>query len=130
MQTTSSDSSAQTIDPNVIGDEGSTLRQKLGSVRRRIKQIDLREKIIEYPFAAVGIGLAAGALVAIIRPKPQPGRVTSALVTVAGALAFRLIREAAVAQLGGFARDYLKNNFAGHDDEAVSGSDPKYAPPF
>lgn len=129
METIPGSETTQTIDPNFIGEEGSSLKQKLGSVRRRIKQIDLREKIIEYPFAAVGIGLAAGALVGLVRPKPQPGRVTSALVTVAGAIAFRLIREAAVAQLGGFARDYLKDQF-GHREEPVAGTEAKFAPPF
>lgn len=131
METIPGNETTQTIDPNFIEEEeGSSLKQKLGSVRRRIKQIDLREKIIEYPFAAVGIGLAAGALVGLVRPKPQPGRITSALVTVAGAIAFRLIREAAVAQLGGFAKDYLKDQFGHREEEPSAGTDAKFAPPF
>jgi len=127
METIPGNETTQTFGPDFIGEEEASLRQKLGSVRRRIKQIDVREKIIEYPFAAVGIGLAAGALVGLVRPKPQPGRVTSALVTVAGAIVFRLIRDAAIAQIGAFAKDKL-HELGQHEQPAAS--EAKIAPPF
>ncbi|HSD87967.1 MAG TPA: hypothetical protein VLB44_10655 [Kofleriaceae bacterium] len=133
METIPGNETTQTIDPDILGEEGSSLRQKLGSVRRHIKQIDLREKIIDYPFAAVGIGLAAGALVGLVRPKPRPGRVTSALVTVAGAIVFRLIRDAAIAQIGAFAKDQLREQFGRHEEEpdaSTAGTGARFAPPF
>jgi hypothetical protein len=130
METIPGSETTQTIDPDILEEEGSSLKQKLGSVRRHIKQIDLRQKIIEYPFAAVGIGLAAGALVGLVRPKPQPGRVTNALVTIAGAIVFRLIRDAAVAQLGAFAKDTLREQFGRRDEEPIAGSEASFAPPF
>ena len=61
------------IDPAV-----STVKQKLGDARRYVKQIDLREKVVSNPLPAIGIGLAAGALVGLIRPMPHRNRVSGA----------------------------------------------------
>jgi len=119
MEVTTNESRAS-IDPNVLEGAQSKIKQKLGQVGRRIKKIDLREKVVAYPFAAVGIGLAAGALVGLVRPKPQPGRVTSALMTVAAAIAFRLMREAAVKSLGAYAKDFLSEQLGGKKDDADS----------
>ncbi len=89
--------------------EPSAFKQKFGEVRRRIKSIDLRSAVVDHPFPAIGIGFAVGALVGLLRPMPQRGRVSSARVGVGTALAFRLIRETAITQLGAYARDFLAN---------------------
>ena len=101
--------------------EPSAFKQKLGEVRRRIKGIDLRTAVIEHPLPAVGIGFAVGALVGLLRPMPQRGRVSSALVALGTTLAFRLIRETAITQLGAYARDMIANkdrNAEGAGDQA------------
>lgn len=87
----------------------SKIKQTFFAARRKIKQIDLRQTAVDYPFAAVGIGLAAGALVGLLRPKPQPGRITSAFFSAAGILAYRLIRDTAVVELGKYASNLLSN---------------------
>jgi hypothetical protein len=91
-------------------EETSTIKRTFFAARRRIKAIDLRQSVGDNPFAAVGIGLAAGALVGLLRPKPQPGRITSALVSAAGLLAYRLIRDTAVVELGRYASQLLAND--------------------
>lgn len=83
------------------------VQQRLGQFGRSLKKVDLRKQIVAYPFAAVGIAAAAGAIVGLARPKPQPGRVTGALISALGLIGFRLIREAAVRELGEYAKNYI-----------------------
>jgi len=112
MEVSTNNPSVSTIDPNVVDESESKIKQKLGAARRRIKQIDLRQTVIDNPFTAVGIGLAAGALVGLVRAKPERGRVTSALISVAGMLAYRFLKDTAVAEIGHYARGFIAENFA------------------
>ena len=114
--------------------EQSAVKQKLGQIGRSLKKVDLRKQIVEYPFAAIGIAAAAGAIVGLVRPKPQPGRISSLLFTTLGAIGFRLVREAAVKELGQYAKNYLLNRrddnvgssaFAG---QQVEGGNVRYTP--
>ena len=90
-------------------DGTSKIKRGFVAARRKIKEIDLRQSVVDNPFAAVGIGLAAGALVGLLRPKPQAGRISSALFSAAGLLAYRLIRDTAVVELGRYASQLLSN---------------------
>jgi hypothetical protein len=85
------------------------VQERLGQFGRSLKKIDLRKQIVDYPFAAVGIAAAAGALIGLVRPKPQPGRITGALISTLGVIGFRLVREAAVRELGQYAKNYVLN---------------------
>jgi hypothetical protein len=114
--------------------EQSAVRQRLGQIGRAMKKVDVRKQIVAHPFAAVGIAAAAGAIVGFVRPKPQPGRVSSLLITTLGAITFRLVREAAVRELGQYAKNYLLNrneqnepaSFAG--TQGVEGGKVRYTP--
>lgn len=111
------------IDPAV-----STVKQKLGDARRYVKQIDLREKVVSNPLPAIGIGLAAGALVGLIRPMPHRNRVSGALMGLVTGLAFRAARSYAMAHLATYAKDFIKN--AGAEQPAVDTGTTAYKPPF
>jgi hypothetical protein len=89
------------------------IQQRLGQAGRSLKKIDLRKQIVDYPFAAVGIAAAAGAIIGLVRPKPQPGRITGALISTLGIVGFRLVREAAVRELGQYAKNYILNRDTG-----------------
>lgn len=89
------------------GGEPSRFKQRLGDFGRRMKRIDLRSTIIEHPFAAVGIAAGAGAIVGLIRPMPKRGRISGALVAALSTIGFRLVREAAMQQLGQYAKQAL-----------------------
>jgi hypothetical protein len=106
--------------------EPSAIKQKLGQVGRSLKKLDLRKQIVDYPFAAVGIAAAAGVIVGLVRPKPEPGRFSSLLLTTLGAIGFRLVREAAVKELGTYARNYIANR-RDNDERAEQGS-VRYTP--
>jgi hypothetical protein len=133
MQTSINDNN-DTIDPNVLDDQSglkARARQKLGDARRAIKQIDLREKVVSNPLPALGIGLAAGALVGLIRPMPHRNRVSGALMGLVTGLAFRAARSYAMSQLAVYAKDFIKN--AGAENTSGSnleGSKAAYTPPF
>jgi hypothetical protein len=114
--------------------EQSAVKQKLGQIGRSLKKVDLRKQIVEYPFAAIGIAAAAGAIVGLVRPKPQPGRVSSLLFTTLGAIGFRLVREAAVKELGQYAKNYLLNRrdegaqASAFGGQQVEGGNVRYTP--
>lgn len=108
------------MDKNVdteIQDRSAALKdrvqERLGQVGRSLKKVDLRKQIVAYPFAAVGIAAAAGAIVALVRPRPQPGRISGALISTLGLIGFRLVREAAVRELGQYAKNYVMNRTDG-----------------
>lgn len=103
--------------------EPSAFKQRLGEVRRRIKNIDLRGAVIDHPFPAVGIGFAAGALLGLIRPMPKRSRISNALFAAGTALAFRFIREAAFKELGAYARDLISNKNRDVDAERAGGEE-------
>lgn len=114
------------------GGDQSAIKQKLGRIGRQLKKVDLRKQIVDYPFAAVGIAAAAGAIVGFVRPKPEPGRLSSLLFTTLGAIGFRLVREAAVKELGTYARNYISNRRTerseSFDSQPVEGGNVRYTP--
>jgi hypothetical protein len=109
------------------------VQQRLGQVGRSLKKVDLRKQIVEFPFAAIGIAAAAGALVGLVRPKAQPGRITGALISTLGVIGFRLVREAAVKELGAYAKNYVLNRNNGQSSNvgaqsAEGGGGVRYSP--
>jgi len=88
----------------------SKIKQTFFAARRKLKAIDVRQSIVDNPFAAVGIGIAVGALVGLLRPKPQPGRISGAVVSAAGLLVYRLIRDTAMVELGRIASQLVTNS--------------------
>jgi len=114
-------------------EEESAIKQRIGQVGRALKKVDLRKQIVDFPFAAVGIAAAAGAIVGIVKPKPEPGRFSSLLFTTLGAIGFRLVREAAVKELGTYARNYIANRRSDNDDASFApdkneGGSVRYTP--
>ena len=125
MHTSINEIKEEKIDPAISG-----IKQKLGDARRRIKQVDLREKIVRNPLPAVGIGFAVGALVGLIRPMPHRGRVSGALMGLVTGLAFRAARSYAMANLATYAKDFIKNAGAENAGSNLEGSKAAYTPPF
>ena len=70
----------------------------------RAEQIDLRGRIATHPLATIGIALAAGAVIGLVRQVPERSRVRTALRAAAGAIVVRVMREVAAYQLGDMAR--------------------------
>jgi len=105
---------------------------RFGQIGRSLKKIELRKPIVENPFIAVGIAAAAGAIVGLARPRPQPGRLTGALISAAGLIGFRLIREAAVRELGEYAKNYILDRNAQRPDMSSqtegTGGGVRYSP--
>lgn len=83
----------------------SGLKRRLGKIGRRIKRVDVRSRIVDHPFTAVGIAAGVGAIVGLARPMPQRGRVSAALIALATTIGFRLVREAVVMQLAELAKE-------------------------
>jgi hypothetical protein len=126
MEVTTNTPSESAIDPSVIEESASKIKQKFGAARRRIKQIDLRQIVVDNPFAAVGIGLAAGAAVGLIRPMPKRGPVDKLLTGLITGMVYRAIKQAAFAQLGTYAREYIAN----HTESKSSARDVNVSAPF
>lgn len=120
------------LDVNQDAGAKAAIKQKLGQVGRQLKKVDVRQNIVDYPFAAIGIAAAAGAIVGLVRPKPQHGRISSLLFATLGTIGYRLVREAAVAQLGAYAKNYLLNkDQAGQSSfgsQNVEGGSVRYSP--
>ena len=110
MEVTTNKQGESAVDPSVIEEGASKIKQTFGAARRRIKQIDLRQIVVDNPFAAVGIGLAAGAAVGLIRPMPKRGPVDKLLTGLITGMVYRAIKQAAFAQLGTYAREYIANH--------------------
>ena len=83
------------------------VKEKLGQVGRKLKRIEVRESIVDHPFAAIGIGAAVGAIVGLIRPMPYRSRTSTMLSAAMTAIAMKLVREAAYRKLGTMAKDWL-----------------------
>lgn len=115
-----------------LGAKTSAVKERLGKVGRSLKKVDLRETIATHPFAAVGIAAAAGAIIGLVRPAPQRGRVTSALIATLGAIGFRLVRDTAMRELGTYAKNYMLNRRDNMQSEAgaqtVEGGGIRYTP--
>jgi hypothetical protein len=122
------DPTSSTIDPSVIEEGASKIKQKLGAARRRVKQIDLRQLVIDNPFPAVGIGLALGVAAGLARPMPKQSRVAGVLGTIATAFIMRTVREMAMTQFGQYARSYFAERFKSDDEQRAR--DVNVSPPF
>jgi hypothetical protein len=96
-----------------IEDEATGLKQRLGQLGRRIKRVDLRSRIVDHPFPAIGIALGVGALIGLARPMPKRGRVSGAAIALLSTIGFRLVREAAMVQLGQYAKGLLSKDQQG-----------------
>ncbi|MBV8760455.1 MAG: hypothetical protein JO257_24400 [Deltaproteobacteria bacterium] len=83
------------------------VKDKLGQVGRTLKRIEVRESIVDHPFAAIGIAAGVGAIIGLARPMPNHSRVGGLLMAGISALGMRLIRQAAMEHLGLMARDWL-----------------------
>ncbi len=110
---------------------GSAVKQKLGQAGRALKKVDLRQTIIDNPVTAMGIAIGVGALIALVRPAPEPrGRIGSLFMTSLGMLGIRLVREAAIKELGMLAKGILSNDdsstFASAQDN--EGGNVRYTP--
>lgn len=109
----------------------AAVKHRLGQVGRTLKKVDLRKQIIEFPFAAVGIAAAAGAIVGLVRPTPERGRISGALISTLGVIGFRLIRETAMRELGTYAKNYVLNRKDQNADlggQGVEGGSVRYTP--
>lgn len=99
-------------------------KQKLGQLGRKLKRIEVRETIVDHPFAAIGIAAGVGAIIGLARPMPEKGRISALVMAGISAIGMRLIREAAMRQLGTMAKDWI----TGQSRE--QGSDPQYSPAY
>lgn len=89
------------------------IKRKLGDFGRRIKRIDLRTRITDHPFAALGIAAGIGAIVGLARPMPKRGPVAGLMMGIASTIGFRMLREAALIQLGQYAKGLLSKDEPG-----------------
>jgi len=96
-----------------VEEKASNVKQKLGSLGRRIKRIDLRSQIVDHPFAAIGIAAGVGALIGLARPMPKRGPISGAMMALLSTVGFRLVREAAMVQLGQYAKGLLSKDESG-----------------
>jgi hypothetical protein len=124
MQVTTNPPSTAPIEPTPVAESASKIKQTFTAARRRIKQIDLRQTVVDNPFAAIGIGFAVGAAVGLIRPMPKRSRIDAALTGLLTGFIFRTVKDLAIAQLGVYARDYLKQR----DEQPTR--DAAITPPF
>jgi hypothetical protein len=95
----------------------SELKQRLGHLRSQIKRIDLREAIVTHPFTALGIGVAAGALIGFVRPMPRRGRISKAMFAMATAFGIRMLRDMAFQQLRGYVKQAMRAEGGGDEVE-------------
>jgi DUF883 C-terminal glycine zipper region len=97
-------------------------KQKLGQLGRKLKRIEVRETIVDHPFAAIGIAAGVGAIIGLARPMPEKSRIGALVMAGISAIGMRLIREAAMRQLGTMAKDWV----TGQSREPVV--EPEYSP--
>jgi len=97
-------------------------KQKLGQLGRKLKKIEVRESIVDHPFAAIGIAAGIGAIIGLARPMPERSRIGALVMAGISALGMRFIREAAMQHLGGMAKDWLTGQQSTHAAE------PEYSP--
>jgi hypothetical protein len=95
-------------------------KQKLGQLGRKLKKIEVRESIVDHPFAAIGIAAGLGAIIGHARPMPERSRIGALVMAGISALGMRFIREAAMQHLGGMAKDWLTGQ--------QSAAEPEYTP--
>jgi hypothetical protein len=100
-------------------------KQKLGQLGRKLKRIEVRESIVDHPFAAIGIAAGIGAIIGLARPMPERSRVGGLVMAGLSAIGMRVIKEAAMRHLGGMAKDWLTGQQTG-----ASGEAPAYSPAY
>ena len=93
----------------------SAVKDKLGQVGRKLKRIEVRESIVDHPFAAIGIAAGIGAILGLARPMRERSRVGGLVMAGLSALGMRMIRQAAMEHLGGMAKDWLAGQKSGGD---------------
>jgi hypothetical protein len=109
-----------------------SLTHRFEELHRRFNEakhkLSVTDQIAAHPWPAVGIALAVGALLGfssggkkptIVEQKSVGGRITEALVGIAGTIALKMIREMAVKQFGGAAKKWWEDNEARTDDAGV-----------
>ena len=95
-------------------------------------RLDVPEHIRRHPWPAIGIAFALGALAGrggrrfVLAAAGEPSRGRPALALI-GKLAFRVLRELALAQVGLAARRWLDQR-GGMDDGSFDDTGPFYAP--
>ena len=98
-------------------------KQKLGQLGRKLKKIEVRESIVDHPFAAIGIAAGIGAIIGLARPMPERSKIGALVMAGISALGMRVIREAAMRHIGGMAKDWITGQ------QSVHGGEPQYSPP-
>lgn len=88
-------------------DRTSGFKHALARFGRTLKSIDVRQTIVDHPFAAIGVAAAAGALLGGARPMPERGRISSAVISTLGLIAFKLVRDTAIRELGMAAKNIV-----------------------
>lgn len=95
-----------------VEEKMSGVKHRLGALGRRIKRVDLRSRIVDHPFMAVGIAAGVGALVGLARPMPKRGPISGAMMALVSTIGFRLAREAAMVRLGQYAKGLINKEGA------------------
>ncbi|HSN27548.1 MAG TPA: hypothetical protein VLT45_14745 [Kofleriaceae bacterium] len=113
----------------------SAVKEKLGQVGRKLKRIEVRESIVDHPFAAIGIAAGIGAIIGLARPMPNRSRVGSLVMAGLSALGMRMIRQAAMEHLGGMARDWLagqrgQSSESSANASGATGSSTSFSPAY
>ena len=67
--------------------------------------------------------LLGGALIGLARPMPKRGRVSGAAVALLSTIGFRLMREAAMVQLGQYAKGLLSKDQQGMQGMGMRGTE-------
>ena len=113
----------------LVDDPGrfSAVKQKLGQVGRTLKRIEVRESIVDHPFAAIGIAAGIGAILGLARPMPERSRIGGLAMAGLSALGMRFIRQAAMEHLAGMAKDWLSGQPNASDAGDTAAFKPAYS---
>ena len=100
------------------------VKGKLGQVGRTLKRIEVRESIVDHPFAAIGIAAGAGAILGLALPIRQRSRIGGLVMAGLSALGMRVIRQAAMEHLGAMAKDWItgQNRSGSEPDSGDTGT--------
>lgn len=100
-------------------------KHKLGQLGRKLKRIEVRETIVDHPFAAIGIAAGLGAIIGLARPMPERSRLGALVMAGLSAIGMRVIREAAMRHLGGVAKDWITGQ-----PREQQGGEAQYSPAY
>ena len=109
----------------------NAVKQKLGQVGRKLKRIEVRESIVDHPFAAIGIAAGIGAIIGLARPMRERSRIGGLVMAGLSAVGMQVLRVAAMEQLGAMAKDWLAGQRRGEVDAGDTGTfkSPSYTTP-